>query len=150
MVMAALGATQIAGRHLSFPGIIEVSTRMTGEAQEAVLARAALRHRLARPQLRRVHRPARHPRDVGDRLAERYGRAGLHPGFFLALFGSALMLGARWPRERHGGDGRHPCRTAQGIADRQPARDLRVANGQIGFNSVTFRYGGHATPLASA
>jgi ATP-binding cassette subfamily B protein len=34
-----------------------------------------------------------------------------------------------------------------GIADRQPARDLVIAAGRIGFDSVTFQYGGHATPL---
>jgi ATP-binding cassette subfamily B protein len=34
-----------------------------------------------------------------------------------------------------------------GIADRQPARDLIITAGRIGFDNVTFRYGGHATPL---
>jgi ATP-binding cassette subfamily B protein len=34
-----------------------------------------------------------------------------------------------------------------GIADRQPGRELIVAAGQIGFENVTFRYSGHATPL---
>ncbi|HEX4367819.1 MAG TPA: ABC transporter ATP-binding protein [Rhodopila sp.] len=34
-----------------------------------------------------------------------------------------------------------------GIADRVAARDLRVTAGRIGFEAVTFQYGGHATPL---
>jgi ATP-binding cassette subfamily B protein len=34
-----------------------------------------------------------------------------------------------------------------GIADSATARDLHVTAGRIGFESVTFRYGGHATPL---
>jgi ATP-binding cassette subfamily B protein len=34
-----------------------------------------------------------------------------------------------------------------GIADRSAARDLRITAGRIGFADVTFRYGGHATPL---
>jgi ATP-binding cassette, subfamily B, bacterial len=34
-----------------------------------------------------------------------------------------------------------------GITDRQPALDLRVTAGRINFENVTFRYGGHTTPL---
>jgi len=34
-----------------------------------------------------------------------------------------------------------------GIADRQPARELQVTAGRIDFETVTFRYGGHQTPL---
>jgi ATP-binding cassette subfamily B protein len=34
-----------------------------------------------------------------------------------------------------------------GITDRAAARDLRITAGRIGFEAVTFRYGGHATPL---
>jgi ATP-binding cassette subfamily B protein len=34
-----------------------------------------------------------------------------------------------------------------GVLDRQPARDLLVTAGRIGFEGVTFRYAGHATPL---
>jgi ATP-binding cassette subfamily B protein len=34
-----------------------------------------------------------------------------------------------------------------GIADSPAARDLHVTAGRIGFDSVTFRYGGHTTPL---
>lgn len=34
-----------------------------------------------------------------------------------------------------------------GIADRQAARDLAITGGAIAFENVTFRYGGHTTPL---
>jgi ATP-binding cassette subfamily B protein len=34
-----------------------------------------------------------------------------------------------------------------GIADRPRARDLAIGAGRIGFEGVTFRYGGHTTPL---
>jgi ATP-binding cassette subfamily B protein len=34
-----------------------------------------------------------------------------------------------------------------GVADRLPARNLHVSAGRIDFENVTFRYGGHRTPL---
>jgi ATP-binding cassette subfamily B protein len=37
-----------------------------------------------------------------------------------------------------------------GVADRPDAKPIRVTRGEIRFERVTFRYGGHATPLYSA
>ena len=37
-----------------------------------------------------------------------------------------------------------------GVADRPDARPIRIDAGEIRFEGVTFRYGGHATPLYSA
>ena len=37
-----------------------------------------------------------------------------------------------------------------GVADRPDARPIRIEAGEISFSDVTFRYGGHATPLYSA
>jgi len=37
-----------------------------------------------------------------------------------------------------------------GVADRPEARPIRIDAGEIRFEAVTFRYGGHATPLYSA
>src|SRR3954471_2791357 len=37
-----------------------------------------------------------------------------------------------------------------GVADGEGATPIRIAGGRISFSEVTFRYGGHATPLYSA
>jgi ATP-binding cassette subfamily B protein len=37
-----------------------------------------------------------------------------------------------------------------GVADQADARPIRIGRGEIAFSRVTFRYGGHATPLYSA
>ena len=37
-----------------------------------------------------------------------------------------------------------------GVADRAEARPIRIDSGEIRFEGVTFRYGGHSTPLYSA
>jgi ATP-binding cassette subfamily B protein len=37
-----------------------------------------------------------------------------------------------------------------GVADQADAKPIRVGRGEIAFSRVTFRYGGHATPLYSA
>ena len=37
-----------------------------------------------------------------------------------------------------------------GVADREVARPIRIDAGEIRFEDVTFRYGGHATPLYAA
>ncbi|HYD36305.1 MAG TPA: ATP-binding cassette domain-containing protein, partial [Allosphingosinicella sp.] len=37
-----------------------------------------------------------------------------------------------------------------GVADRADARPIRIDGGEIRFEGVTFRYGGHATPLYTA
>ncbi len=37
-----------------------------------------------------------------------------------------------------------------GVADHEAARPIRIDSGEVRFEHVTFRYGGHATPLYSA
>ena len=97
VVMAGLGAAQIAGRHLSFLGIIRVTTRMMREvAQEAFwrLQRFATdwhANSFAGSVVRRVTRGMWALDLLNDTIVLAFVPA------FVALFGSALLLGWRWP-----------------------------------------------------
>ncbi len=97
VAMAALGAAQICGRHLSFLGIIRVSSRMMREAaQEAFwrLQRFATdwhANSFAGSIVRRVTRGMWAIDLLNDTVVLAFIPA------VLVLFGSALMLGNRWP-----------------------------------------------------
>lgn len=95
--MAAVGAAQIVCRHLSFLGIIRVTTRMMREAaQEAFwhLQRLATdwhANSFAGSVVRRVTRGIWAIDLLNDTVVSAFIPA------LLVLFGSAAMLGARWP-----------------------------------------------------
>ena len=97
VAMAALGAVQIAGRYLSFLGIIRVTTRMMrAAAQEAFwrLQRFATdwhANSFAGSIVRRVTRGMWAIDLLNDTVVLAFIPA------LLVLFGSALMLGYRWP-----------------------------------------------------
>ena len=97
VTMAALGATQILGRHLSFLGIVRVTTRMMGEAAQEAFWRVQRfatdwhANSFAGSIVRRVTRGMWAIDLLNDTVVLAFIPA------FLVLFGSALMLGARWP-----------------------------------------------------
>jgi ATP-binding cassette, subfamily B, bacterial len=97
VAMAVLGAVQIAGRYLSFLGIIRVTTRMMrAAAQEAFwrLQRFATdwhANSFAGSIVRRVTRGMWAIDLLNDTVVLAFIPA------LLVLFGSALMLGYRWP-----------------------------------------------------
>ena len=97
VAMAVLGAVQIAGRYLSFLGIIRVTTRMMGAAaQEAFwrLQRFATdwhANSFAGSIVRRVTRGMWAIDLLNDTVVLAFIPA------LLVLFGSAIMLGYRWP-----------------------------------------------------
>jgi ATP-binding cassette subfamily B protein len=97
LAMAALGATQIAGRHLAFLGIIHVTTRM----MKAVVQEAFWRvqrfatdwhgNSFAGSVVRRITRGMWALDLLNDTVVLAFVPATL------VLFGSAAMLGWRWP-----------------------------------------------------
>ena len=97
IAMATLGATQIVGRHLSFLGIIHVTTRMMKEAAQASfwrLQRFATdwhANSFAGSIVRRITRGMWALDLLNDTVVLAFVPA------VLVLFGSAVMLGARWP-----------------------------------------------------
>lgn len=97
IAMAGLGAAQIAGRHLSFLGIIRVTTRMMREAAQEAFWRvqrfAADWHAnsFAGSVVRRITRGMWAIDLLNDTVVLAFVPA------VLVLFGSAIMLGARWP-----------------------------------------------------
>jgi ATP-binding cassette, subfamily B, bacterial len=97
VAMAALGAAQIVGRHLSFLGIIQVSSRMMGEAAQEAFWRVQRfatdwhANSFAGSVVRRVTRGMWAIDLLNDTVVLAFIPA------LLALFGSALLLGARWP-----------------------------------------------------
>ncbi len=97
LTMAALGAAQIAGRHLSFLGIIQVSTRMMREAAQEAFWRVQRfatdwhSNSFAGSVVRRVTRGMWAIDLLNDTVVLAFIPA------FLVLFGSAMMLGYRWP-----------------------------------------------------
>jgi ATP-binding cassette subfamily B protein len=96
-VMAGLGAVQIAGRHLSFLGIIRVTTRMMREAAQEAFWRVQRfatdwhANSFAGSIVRRVTRGMWAIDLLNDTVVLAFIPA------VLVLFGSALMLGWRWP-----------------------------------------------------
>jgi ATP-binding cassette subfamily B protein len=97
IAMAALGAAQIAGRHLSFLGIIQVTTRMMREAAQEAFWRVQRfatdwhANSFAGSIVRRVTRGMWAIDLLNDTVVLAFIPATL------VLFGSALMLGYRWP-----------------------------------------------------
>ncbi|MEA2740299.1 MAG: ATP-binding cassette, subfamily bacterial, partial [Acetobacteraceae bacterium] len=97
LIMAALGAVQIAGRHLSFLGIIQVTTRMMREAAQEAFWRVQRfatdwhANSFAGSIVRRISRGMWAIDVLNDTVV-----LALIPAV-LVLFGSAMMLGLRWP-----------------------------------------------------
>jgi ATP-binding cassette subfamily B protein len=95
--MAALGLVQIAGRHLSFLGIIRVTTRMMREAAQETFWRVQRfatdwhANSFAGSIVRRVTRGMWAIDLLNDTVVLAFIPA------VLVLLGSALMLGVRWP-----------------------------------------------------
>ncbi len=97
VAMAALGALQIVGRHLSFLGIIHVTTRMMREAAQEAFWRVQRfatdwhANSFAGSIVRRVTRGMWAIDLLNDTVVLAFIPA------LLVLFGSAFMLGVRWP-----------------------------------------------------
>jgi ATP-binding cassette, subfamily B, bacterial len=97
VAMAALGATQIAGRHLSFLGIIHVTTRMMREVVQEAFWRVQRfatdwhANSFAGSVVRRITRGMWALDLLNDTVVLAFVPATL------VLFGSAAMLGWRWP-----------------------------------------------------
>jgi ATP-binding cassette subfamily B protein len=97
VAMAALGAMQILGRHLAFLGIIRVTTRMMAEAAQEAFWRVQRfatdwhANSFAGSIVRRVTRGMWAIDLLNDTVVLAFVPA------VLVLFGSALMLGWRWP-----------------------------------------------------
>jgi ATP-binding cassette, subfamily B, bacterial len=96
-VMAALGATQIAGRHLAFLAIIHVTTRMMREVVQQAFWRVQRfatdwhANSFAGSVVRRITRGMWALDLLNDTVVLAFVPATL------VLFGSAAMLGYRWP-----------------------------------------------------
>lgn len=97
LAMAALGATQIAGRHLSFLGIIHVTTKMMREVVQEAFWRVQRfatdwhANSFAGSVVRRITRGMWALDLLNDTVVLAFVPATL------VLFGSAAMLGYRWP-----------------------------------------------------
>ena len=97
MAMAALGITQICGRHLSFLGIIRVTTRMMRQAAQDAFWRVQRfatdwhANSFAGSVVRRITRGMWAIDLLNDTVVLAFIPA------FVVLFGSAVMLGYRWP-----------------------------------------------------
>jgi len=97
LTMAGLGAAQILGRHLSFLGIIRVTTRMMHEAAQEAFWRVQRfatdwhANSFAGSIVRRITRGMWAIDLLNDTVVLAFIPA------LLVLFGSALMLGCRWP-----------------------------------------------------
>jgi ATP-binding cassette subfamily B protein len=97
VAMAALGGAQIVGRHLSFLGIIQVTTRMMREAAQEAFWRVQRfatdwhANSFAGSVVRRISRGMWAIDLLNDTVVLAFIPA------LLVLFGSALMLGYRWP-----------------------------------------------------
>jgi ATP-binding cassette subfamily B protein len=97
VAMAALGGAQIVGRHLSFLGIIQVTTCMMREAAQEAFWRVQRfatdwhANSFAGSIVRRVTRGMWAIDMLNDTVVLAFIPA------FLVLFGSAMMLGYRWP-----------------------------------------------------
>jgi ATP-binding cassette subfamily B protein len=97
VAMAALGAVQIVGRHLSFLGIIRVTTRMMRDAAQEAFWRVQRfatdwhANIFAGSIVRRVTRGMWAIDLLNDTVVLAFVPSAL------VLFGSALLLGLRWP-----------------------------------------------------
>jgi ATP-binding cassette subfamily B protein len=97
LAMAALGAAQIAGRHFAFLGIIRVTTRMMREAAQEAFWRVQRfatdwhANSFAGSVVRRISRGMWAIDLLNDTVVLAFIPA------VLVLFGSAVMLGWRWP-----------------------------------------------------
>jgi ATP-binding cassette, subfamily B, bacterial len=97
VTMAALGAAQICGRHLSFLGIIRVTTRMMHQAAQDAFWRVQRfatdwhANSFAGSVVRRITRGMSAIDLLNDTVVLAFIPA------LMVLFGSAIMLGWRWP-----------------------------------------------------